>query len=166
MASLVWSQGICAMRPAPCCRSCASKTEDRMEALTATAVLPEPFAMVTETPQPSRTGRVPRLVLLYPVASSALLWAAYFPLSWGWLGWIALVPLLTLVRMRTPTSRACRYGWLCGLLFFLSALQWLRVADYRMYATWIALAIYCSFYFPLTIYLLRRLERRSRLPLL
>src|SRR5205807_1535656 len=52
-----------------------------------------------------------------------------------------------------------------GLAFFWSSLQWLRVADYRMYATWAGLAIYCSFYIPLAIYLVRKLEQRTRVPL-
>jgi apolipoprotein N-acyltransferase len=54
---------------------------------------------------------------------------------------------------------------LAGAAFFGPALQWLREADYRMYATWAGLALYCSLYFPVAIFLLRRLDRRTRLPL-
>jgi apolipoprotein N-acyltransferase len=40
----------------------------------------------------------------------------------------------------------------------------MRVADYRMYFTWAGLATYCSLYFPLALYLIRLLVRRTRLP--
>jgi apolipoprotein N-acyltransferase len=53
-----------------------------------------------------------------------------------------------------------------GLVFFVPALQWMRVADDRMYVLWIALAVYCSLYVPVAILLLRRLDRGTRLPLL
>src|ERR1700683_2341378 len=132
-----------------------------MEAQVATEVARETAPTVEARPQ----ARVPRRVLFCSLGSAALLWGAYFPLSWGWLGWFALVPLLTLARSRATTARACQYGWLCGLVFLFPALQWLRVADDRMYATWIALAIYCSLYYPLSILLVRRFDRRSRLPL-
>src|SRR5262249_5924364 len=45
-------------------------------------------------------------------------------------------------------------------------LQWLRVADYCMYATWLGLSIWCSLYSLAALFLLRRLERRTPLPLL
>src|SRR5262249_32620076 len=45
------------------------------------------------------------------------------------------------------------------------ALQWLRVADPMMYYTWGALATYCSLYVPLGIWLVRRLDRGTALPL-
>jgi apolipoprotein N-acyltransferase len=87
----------------------------------------------------------------------------YFPVAWGWLAWVALVPLLALVRLR------CRFRYLCvyagGLVFFLPALQWMRVADPRMYVTWIALAVYCALYFPFAFFFIRLLDRGTRLPL-
>ena len=29
-----------------------------------------------------------------------MLWLCYFPVAWGWIGWVALVPLLCLVRTK------------------------------------------------------------------
>ena len=49
--------------------------------------------------------------------------------------------------------------------FYLAAMQWMRVADPRMYATWICLSFYCSFFSLLTVYLIRFLDRRTPLPL-
>jgi apolipoprotein N-acyltransferase len=93
-----------------------------------------------------------------------LLWASFFPLSLGFLAWVALVPWLSLVR--AEASRRHRYlaAWLGGLIFFVAALQWVRVAHPMMYFAWIGLAIYCSLYFPLALFLIRRLDRRG-LPL-
>jgi apolipoprotein N-acyltransferase len=41
----------------------------------------------------------------------------------------------------------------------------MRVADWRMYGTWALLATYCSLYFPVGVWLIRRLDRGTRLPL-
>jgi apolipoprotein N-acyltransferase len=99
------------------------------------------------------------------LASSGLLWLCYFPVAWGWLAWVALVPLLALVRCRARPGKVYLAAWCGGVAFFGPALQWLRVADERMYFTWVALALYCALYFPLGVYLVRRLDRGTRLPL-
>lgn len=108
--------------------------------------------------------------LLLSLATGLLLYASYFPLAWGWLGWLALVPFLWLVKIPTSTRRlrtAWLYvsAWLGGLLFIGGALWWMTVADYRMFYTWGMLAVYCSLYFPLGLYLLRRLDRTTRFPM-
>jgi apolipoprotein N-acyltransferase len=115
--------------------------------------------------QPLRLPSFPRL-LIPALLSAALLWLCYFPLDCGWLGWIALIPLLSLVRSPAAPRRVYLAAWACGLAFFWVALQWLRVADYRMYFTWAGLATYCSLYFPVAIFLIRRLDRHTSLPLL
>jgi apolipoprotein N-acyltransferase len=114
-------------------------------------------------PAPARSMVVP--CLLPALASGALLWMCYHPLSWGWLGWVGLVPLLCLVRSERRPRAVYFAAWAGGMLFFVPALQWMRVADAAMYATWILLAIYCALYFPLAVYFTRVLERRTRLPL-
>jgi len=113
----------------------------------------------------SSAARTWTSVLLPSLATAALLWLCYFPADCGWLAWIALVPLLSLVRSPARARRIYFASWLGGLVLFGVSLQWIRVADYRMYATWACLAVYCSFYVPLGIYLLRCLDRRTRLPL-
>src|SRR5262245_29340730 len=77
-----------------------------------------------------------RRLLIAAGASAFLLWLAYFPVAWGWLGWIALVPLLTLVRSPARPRAVYLVAWLSGLCFFWPVLQWMRVADWRMYFTW------------------------------
>ncbi len=100
------------------------------------------------------------------LTTAGLLWLCYFPVDCGWLAWVALGPLLCLVRL--PRRRR-RFPLLAafagGLVFYLPALQWMRVADPRMYFTWIGLALYCAAYFPLFLFLVRLIDRRTRLPL-
>ncbi len=109
-------------------------------------------------------ARRPRLVLP-ALLSGGLLFLCYFPVARGVLAWVALIPLLTLVRAAAPAWRVHGAAYLSGAVFFVLALQWMRVADDRMIVTWIALALYCACYFPLAIGILRLLDRRTILPL-
>jgi len=94
-----------------------------------------------------------------------LLFVCYFPLNCGWLAWVALVPLLCLVRGGASNKRVFLCAWAGGLAFFWPVLQWMRVADTAMYATWAVLATYCALYVPAGILLARLLDRSTRLPL-
>ena len=105
-------------------------------------------------------------LLLAALLTAGLLWLCYFPMAWGWLGWAALVPLLCLVRSQAKAWCVYLTAWLAGIVFYLPALYWLRVADPMMYYTWFALTFYCSLYFPVAIGLIRRLDRRTPLPLI
>ncbi len=97
--------------------------------------------------------------------TGAMLWACHYPLAWGWLGWVALVPFLTLARAEARPRRIYWAAYLAGLAFFVPVLQFMRVADTQMYATWLALAAYCAAYFPVGLWLIRMLDRRARLPM-
>ncbi len=111
----------------------------------------------------SPTCPMPRL--LPALFSAGLLWLCYFPVAWGWLAWIALVPFLCLVRAEGRARNIYWSAWAGGLAFFWPVLQWMRVADYRMYGTWAMLATYCALYMPAAIYLLRKLDRGTSFPL-
>jgi apolipoprotein N-acyltransferase len=121
---------------------------------------------------PARSPSVPRpRLLLAALASAVLLWMCHFPLAWGWLGWVALVPLLCLVRAESSARCVWWCAWACGLAFFWPALEWMRVADlapgqYAMTGAWAMLATYCSLYVPIAILLVRRLDRSTGLPLI
>lgn len=128
-------------------------------AITATPPAPKP------APQPARPAETrdwsTLLLVLAPVVSAILLWMCYFPLGWGAvLGWFALAPFLLLVRAEIRPRNAYLAAMLCGVLFFFASLQWMRVADWRMYGTWILLTLYCALYFPTTLWLIRFLDRR------
>jgi apolipoprotein N-acyltransferase len=104
-------------------------------------------------------------VFLPAVVAAGLLWCCYFPANIGWLAWIALVPLLILIRGSSNRWRILAAAYLAGLAFNLCALQWMRVADLRMYFSWIGVSFYCAVFFALAVSLVRLLERRTRLPL-
>jgi apolipoprotein N-acyltransferase len=98
--------------------------------------------------------------------TGVLLFLCHFPVAWGWLAWVALVPLLTAVRSQARTRWLFWSSWVGGLIYYYAAISWMTVADTRMIACWVLLATYCSLYFPLTVCLVRRLEQYTRLPLL
>jgi apolipoprotein N-acyltransferase len=103
--------------------------------------------------------------LLPALLSGGLLWACHFPLACGWLGWVALVPFLSLVRSTARPWKVYLSAWLGSFVFFLSALHWMPAADYRMYITWPLLALHCTFFYLAGLFLLRLLDRRTPLPL-
>ncbi len=122
--------------------------------------LPQPQAI--SSPRPARIGL---RILLLALTSGGLLWLCYFPVAWGWLAWVSLVPMLALVRSPARTWVIYLSAWAAGLVFYWPVMQWMRVADPRMYFTWMFLATYCSLYFPLALCLIRFLDRRTSLPL-
>ena len=83
----------------------------------------------TTTDKPHAT---PVLNYLMAVLSGALLYASFFPLNQGYLAWIALVPLLRLVRSDMPRRQWIFAGFLAGCAFYLPATQWMRVAHPAM----------------------------------
>jgi len=128
---------------------------------------PEARARETKHPSPAvRAGRRRDVAYLFAaLASGLLLWLCYFPASIGWLAWVALVPWLLLVRADMSNWRRYLLAWLTGLVGFVPALQWMRVAHETMFYSWLCLAWYCSWYFLLALWLLRRLDRRTGWPL-
>jgi apolipoprotein N-acyltransferase len=76
-------------------------------------------------PRPSWNG------LGLPALSALLLYAAFPPANFGWLAWVAFVPLLISLR-DGGFWRGFRRGWWFGTLFFLANLLWLWgfVADW------------------------------------
>src|SRR5262249_35471653 len=125
--------------------------------------LPAPAAAPDEAPRPAARASA-RGALLLALASAGALYLCYFPVAWGWLAWGALVPFLALVRRPTPPRWLYPAAHPRGLAFFWPALQWMRVADPRMYIPWMSLASICALYWPLALLLLRRLDRRTALP--
>ncbi len=122
-------------------------------------------AVPEAAPAPMRRWRLPFPCLLPALASGLLLWLCYFPIAWGWLAWLALVPLLGLVRAEGRPAQIFLGAFTGGLVFFYPALSWMTVADYRMVYTWGMLATYCALYFPIGIAVIRRLDRATRWPL-
>lgn len=91
--------------------------------------------------------------------SAIVFWLCFFPANWGFLGWVALVPWLLALQVASPRKRIVLSA-VFGLVFFGIALNWMRVADYRMIATWVLLAVWSSLFLILTGYLAGRLADR------
>ncbi len=145
--------------------------------MAASPPLMEPSSPPAAARPSAKTQAAPARVLPLPclipaVVAGAMMCACFHPLAWGLLGWVAVVPLLCLVRSSASPRRIYLSAWAGGIVFFLPALQWLRVADqwmpfpkYPMHGAWLLLTVYCALYFPAAIYLTRVLESRTRLPL-
>ncbi|MDQ7843922.1 MAG: apolipoprotein N-acyltransferase [Armatimonadota bacterium] len=71
-----------------------------------------------------------------------LLYAAFPPLDWGLLGWVALAPLLIALR-GVPPRRAFVLGGVSGLVAYVGILSWMRVFGV---VPWLLLAAYLSLY--------------------
>jgi len=100
-----------------------------------------------------------------PLMTAGLLYLSFTPVDWGPVAWLALVPLLLLVRRPEVGRGGYRWIWLGGLAFWLPALQWMRLGDPTMYLFWILLSVYLAFYFPVFVGLTRAAVRTLRLPL-
>ncbi|MEZ6055912.1 MAG: apolipoprotein N-acyltransferase [Planctomycetaceae bacterium] len=97
--------------------------------------------------------------------SGLMLWAAFFPVDFGPLAWIALVPLLMLARIKKPTRRMTLAVFGGGLLFWGASLQWMRLGHISMYIAWAALAVYLALYFPVFLATTRLAVHRLHVPL-
>ena len=99
------------------------------------------------------------------ILSGLLLWGSFTPLDWGPLGWIALVPVLMLARLKKKTRWMYTALYVGSLLSWSAALQWMRLGDQTMYVAWIALAVYVAAYLPVFISLTRVAVHRFGVPL-
>jgi apolipoprotein N-acyltransferase len=127
-----------------------------------TARRPQTAAVaVTAPPRPRTTV----LCLTASVISGILLWLCYFPADCGWLAWIALPPWLLLARAKVPNRRRYLVACLGALAFYIPVLAWMRTGESTMVYLWFLLALYLSWFFAAGLWLIRRLERRTRLPL-
>jgi apolipoprotein N-acyltransferase len=107
-----------------------------------------------------------RSTLGIALVGSLLLWAALPPLALGWLGWIAPVPWLLLVRTdMLPGRRPYRALWLAGFVFWLCTLHWLRLPHPAVYVGWLALSAYLALYLPVFVGLSRVAVHRVGAPL-
>jgi apolipoprotein N-acyltransferase len=108
----------------------------------------------------------PLPLIVTSLLSAPLLYASFFPLDWGPLAFVALVPWLMLVR--TPGARP-RHVYLAAFLgafaFWLPATQWIRVASPPMYASWLVITLYCSLLATLALYIIRQLDSFLHWPL-
>lgn len=87
---------------------------------------------------------VPTLAEVSLAAASSLLGILSFPNFDLWfLGWVALVPLLVVIRLTPNGRRAFLLGWLWGLIFFYGSCWWLAypIIHYGHISAWFAYPI-------------------------
>jgi apolipoprotein N-acyltransferase len=123
-----------------------------------------PRTDLTGTGTPSPRGGTHPAVL--GVASGVLLWFAFPPAGWSWLGWIALAPLFLLVP--STRSRLSIYfgAWLGGLAFWLLALNWILCIDPSAALGWAVMAMVLSTLWPLFLAIARVGTQQLKLPLM
>jgi apolipoprotein N-acyltransferase len=114
-----------------------------------------------KTSKPRGSNAIAFRCLAAAILSAVFLNLAYFPTNQGWVAWFALVPGLVLVRADLRNRDRYLLAWLSTWLFFLPALRWMRVAHESMYFSWIGLSLWCSWFAPLALWLVRRLDRRG-----
>lgn len=97
--------------------------------------------------------------------SAALLWCSFTPVNASPLAWIALVPLLLLVRIPHRTRWMYTSIYCCSLIGQLATLQWMRLGDPTMYIAWVALSIYVAMYAAVFVAVCRIAVHRWSVPL-
>lgn len=108
----------------------------------------------------------PNSTLRAGMVGSILLWLALPPLNWYWLAWFAPLPWLALVRQKSlPGRKPYRTLWLCGIVFWLLAVHWIRLPHPLNYLAWTALAMYLGAYLPAFVFLSRLGLHRYGAPL-
>src|SRR5687768_1909295 len=98
-------------------------------------------------------------VFVPAVLSGVLLWAAFFPLDLGALGFVALVPWLSLVRAEVSRRRRYLAAYTGGFVFTVLATNWVRVAHPMMYFSWLGFSLVLPLFWVLGLDLIRRLDR-------
>ena len=74
------------------------------------------------------------------MASGFLLWTSFPPVEWSWLAWIALVPFFGWRPCGRP-FKTYLAAWAGGLVFWLLALEWVRLSDPSAWLGWILMAL-------------------------
>jgi apolipoprotein N-acyltransferase len=97
------------------------------------------------------------LKLTATLLCALLLWSAFPPSSQSQSIWVALIPLMLIIRTHPP-KRAFAWAWLTGLLFWCATLSWFP-AIIKNGGPWIlvvlgqvALAAWCALFFGLFAY--------------
>lgn len=83
---------------------------------------------------------MPHLAL--SILSSILLYASFAPIEYGAAAWFALTPLFLVSFDKTPRE-SFAYGYVSGLIFWLTSLFWL---NHVSVAGWFILSAYCALY--------------------
>jgi apolipoprotein N-acyltransferase len=95
-----------------------------------------------------------------------LLWGAFPPVDRGWFAWIALVPLFVLIRSERAPRMLGLGAWVGGAVFWLLAIEWVRLTDPSAWLAWAVMALALSLWWPAFLGLARLAVRRLGVPLM
>ena len=110
--------------------------------------------------------RFARHPMVAGLASGLVLWASFPPVEWNGLAWVALAPLFWLVTLRQARLTAYLGAWLGGLVFWLLALEWLRLLENGGWTGWLVMGLVFSLWWPLFLAVARVAVLRLRIPLM
>ncbi len=87
--------------------------------------------------------------------SALLLVLSYPPFDWGWLAWVALVPLCFAIDGQSP-RRAFAIAYVVGFLYFLGLASWII---YVTVVGWILLVVYLALFVGVFGWFVSRIQR-------
>lgn len=114
----------------------------------------------------SLSERVSRQPVAAAIVSGLALWAAFPPMEWAWIAWLALTPLFRLAVEPVGGRRIYLAAWAGGLSFWLPSLQWVRLTDATAWTAWVAMASIFSLWWPGFLALTRYAVFRLNIPLM
>jgi apolipoprotein N-acyltransferase len=124
---------------------------------------------IIESARSVRKQAIPRVGMLGALAMSGLsgllMWLSFTPVNASAVAWIALVPLMLLVRIEQRTRLMYVAIYLTSLITQLALLQWMRLGDPTMYIAWMALSVYLALYAAAFVAISRIAVHRWSIPL-
>lgn len=100
------------------------------------------------------------------VISALLFWMSFPPVGWWPLSFFALAFLFALIK--SPRSRVSLYfgSWVGGFLFWLLAIQWVRLTDPSAWLAWVVMALFLSLWWPVFLCVSRVAVNGLKLPIM
>lgn len=140
-------------------------SNSRIAEVQRSAVLsPEVAEIIATGASAKRSQGSTRAVWALCATAFLLLWLSFTPVDFGAAGWLALIPVSVLMRCRELPRRSYRIITFSAFIWAVLTLQWMRLGHPAMILGLLALAFYLSLYFPLLVFLVRRI-RCSGIPL-
>lgn len=99
--------------------------------------------------KPSDGEQVPWIQSTFTLAlaSGLVLWAAFPPIGWSSLAWVAPIGWLVLIQQEKLVGRKPYRGvWLAGCIYFMALLYFIPYPHWVLYFGWVALASYLAVY--------------------
>ena len=128
--------------------------------------LPAASPRQADSTSASHAGRAGSHPVVLGLASGVLLWFAFPPAGWSWLGWAALTPLFLLIPSRRHRGSLYLGAWLGGLAFWLLALSWILCIDPQAALGWGVMALVLSTLWPIFLGIARLAVLDLKLPVM